>query len=200
MKKINCNIANDLIPLYIDEVLSEDSREMLEEHLAKCDKCKDTMSKMKQDIPIIEDRDINPFKKVRKKFMKGIVLVALVFTGLYAAFVICDLTIIPFYYSEEYLKENLKIVETEEGLFLRYDDFASRADVYFVDGEDGEVKLYLGENVFGRFRIGWNEHLTYVRIAEPEPKYSKKPITKVSYCDADGNILFVIWEKDAETE
>ena len=38
MSQINCNIAGDLIPLYVDDVLCEDSVTMLEEHLSTCER------------------------------------------------------------------------------------------------------------------------------------------------------------------
>ena len=31
--KITCNIIQDMLPLYVDDVLSVDSRKMVEEHL-----------------------------------------------------------------------------------------------------------------------------------------------------------------------
>ena len=31
--KITCNIIEDLLPLYIDDMVSEDSRQLVEEHL-----------------------------------------------------------------------------------------------------------------------------------------------------------------------
>lgn len=31
--KITCNIIEDLLPLYVDDMVSEDSRKLVEEHL-----------------------------------------------------------------------------------------------------------------------------------------------------------------------
>ncbi len=33
MKKISCNIIKDVLPLYLDDVVSEDTKNMVEEHL-----------------------------------------------------------------------------------------------------------------------------------------------------------------------
>ena len=38
--KIHCNIAKDLMPLYIDDVLSEESKAAVEEHLTGCEDCR----------------------------------------------------------------------------------------------------------------------------------------------------------------
>ena len=33
MKQISCNVIKDILPLYLDDVVSQDTREMVEEHL-----------------------------------------------------------------------------------------------------------------------------------------------------------------------
>ena len=38
--KITCNIIEDLLPLYIDDMVSEDSRQLVEEHLKECAACR----------------------------------------------------------------------------------------------------------------------------------------------------------------
>lgn len=201
MKEVNCNIANDLIPLYIDGILSEDSKVFLEEHMEHCDECQEMAEELKTNLTIAEDKDINPFKKLRKKIFLRMVLIVLVMFGLYAAYLYCDLTVFPVFYAGEDLMKDLQVVEMEEGLFLRRENLASRGDVIIVDDNDnGEVKLYLGENIFGRFRMGWREPLTYTQIAPAEPLVGDKPFTKVTYCDEDGNVRYVLWEKDEEQE
>ena len=40
MKKITCEIIKDILPLYVDDVVSADTRTMVEEHLAECESCK----------------------------------------------------------------------------------------------------------------------------------------------------------------
>ena len=40
MSRINCNVTKDLLPLYADKVLSEDSVALVEEHLSECENCR----------------------------------------------------------------------------------------------------------------------------------------------------------------
>ena len=40
MKQISCNVIKDILPLYLDDVVSQDTREMVEEHLESCDACR----------------------------------------------------------------------------------------------------------------------------------------------------------------
>ena len=47
--KYSCDIILDLLPLYIDDVASPSSRQMVEEHLAECADCRNMLSCMKND-------------------------------------------------------------------------------------------------------------------------------------------------------
>lgn len=50
--KISCEIIKDLLPLYYDGICSSESRELVEEHLARCNGCKDELSSVDETIPI----------------------------------------------------------------------------------------------------------------------------------------------------
>lgn len=57
-----CEIITDLIPLYLDDVCSEDSRRAVEKHISECESCRSEFSRMKQDIkvpsPLPSEEDI----------------------------------------------------------------------------------------------------------------------------------------------
>ena len=40
MKKMDCDIIRDLLPLYIDDVVSDATKELVETHLKDCDACR----------------------------------------------------------------------------------------------------------------------------------------------------------------
>ena len=48
--KISCKISEDLLPLYLDDSCSEDSRAALEEHLKECPSCQAKLTRMQKDI------------------------------------------------------------------------------------------------------------------------------------------------------
>lgn len=48
--KISCEMAEDLLPLYLDGSCSMDSRNVVEEHLANCPGCHAKLSRMQSDI------------------------------------------------------------------------------------------------------------------------------------------------------
>lgn len=57
MSKISCDVIKDLLPLYIDEVVSDDSKKIIEEHIASCEGCRVLMQQMEEDITIPVSRD-----------------------------------------------------------------------------------------------------------------------------------------------
>lgn len=51
---MECNIIQDLIPLYIDGCCSEESSKLIEEHIEHCDKCKSFLKNA--ESPIIQEK------------------------------------------------------------------------------------------------------------------------------------------------
>ena len=58
MNKITCNVIKDILPLYIDGVVSEDTKKIVDEHLAECSLCRDEMNKLKKTLVIPTNEEI----------------------------------------------------------------------------------------------------------------------------------------------
>lgn len=67
MKEINCNIIKDILPLYVDGVVSDDTKEMVKEHLDSCEECKKEVELMKQEICIPAEKEALLIKNFKKK-------------------------------------------------------------------------------------------------------------------------------------
>ena len=50
MEKISCSIAKDLLPLYIEGILSEETTQVVEMHLQTCENCKKDFEIMRQEF------------------------------------------------------------------------------------------------------------------------------------------------------
>ena len=46
--KTDCEIIRDLLPLYVDDICSEKSREMVDEHLQECSECREVLDKLRK--------------------------------------------------------------------------------------------------------------------------------------------------------
>ena len=51
--KYNCDLISDLLPLYKDDICSEATRKIVEEHLGECPSCKKMFADM-SDVTIDE--------------------------------------------------------------------------------------------------------------------------------------------------
>ena len=69
-KKTECKIVQDLLLGYVDDVLNEESKKVVEKHLSECDMCQKRLKEIKQDIEntkITQEKEIDYLKKIRIK-------------------------------------------------------------------------------------------------------------------------------------
>lgn len=71
MQKTHCNIIKDLMPSYIDELCSEESKQLVEEHFKECNNCKKLYEQTSLETipgtPATASKEIDYFKNIRKK-------------------------------------------------------------------------------------------------------------------------------------
>lgn len=77
--KISCNMAEDLLPLYLDGTCSQDSRAALEAHLEECERCREILRRMQSPVPVPEPQDrkqevLTYAKKVKKHRLRNVLL------------------------------------------------------------------------------------------------------------------------------
>lgn len=80
---MKCNIARDLLPLYLDGLCSEETKKELEEHLSECNECR----KLVADFNIVEEaktetialnKNIEPLKKFKNKMRRKNIIIRIV--------------------------------------------------------------------------------------------------------------------------
>ena len=70
--KYSCDVIKDLLPLYHDEVCSEDTKKLVEDHLAECEKCGQFYEKL-LETDTIEEGSFDPDEELRKaSFLQNI--------------------------------------------------------------------------------------------------------------------------------
>ncbi len=62
-QRLVCETVRDLLPLYIDEITSEQSKQSIEEHLEGCEACKEVLAQMRQPIAVETAPEVKDFKK-----------------------------------------------------------------------------------------------------------------------------------------
>lgn len=90
--EINCNIVEDLLPAYIDSILSKESKTFVQKHLETCENCQKTYHQMtsslqKEDVENTEN--IKTIKKYRKK-IKALKILLTLFLISILTFFLCQ--------------------------------------------------------------------------------------------------------------
>lgn len=71
MSKYPCELIEDLIPLYVEDDVSDATKEIVEEHILECENCKSLVNEYSNDELKIEDfKEDLPEAKTFKKWMK----------------------------------------------------------------------------------------------------------------------------------
>lgn len=97
MEKIKCTTIQDILPLYVDDVVCEDTKELVDEHICTCENCARLVNNMKKDINMSsfamdESEDIEVVKKIKKsiksRIIKAIFATIAIIFGLYIVFLL----------------------------------------------------------------------------------------------------------------
>lgn len=152
--KITCDVIEDLLPLYVEGLASDDTNFLVEEHIKTCTDCKKQLEAIQNPKKIPINTDIEPFKKVEKKlFHKRVQIIALTIV-LVLAIVIITMAYLT---SPEYLpysNETLSIKDDEDGkVIFNFDDNVAGYDIESHKLENNRGYVYHGNtNSLCRYR------------------------------------------------
>lgn len=142
-----CNVIRDLLPLYADEVCSEDSKEMVEEHIASCQDCKQELEDYRYNMGLGEVNTDEVLKKFKKKMSKKnlikiavsvVVCLAVILGGIYALF-IPEFTV-P--YSEDLMTAKIP-VDGGIDVWVNLPNYTQVYSMAQSGSNDGEIDIYL---------------------------------------------------------
>jgi len=87
MNKITCCVITDILELYADGVVSEDTKSLVETHLSDCSDCREKLAGIKKIITIPAETKAEPIKRIRKKIKNKFIITC---TGLvFGSLLIC---------------------------------------------------------------------------------------------------------------
>ncbi|WP_241494708.1 zf-HC2 domain-containing protein [Bacillus coahuilensis] len=141
--KISCNMIRDLLPLYVEDLASQDTRDLVEEHIASCENCKKRLEEMRtfEEPPV--DTDIAPLRNLqntlRKKKLQTIILSVMV-TLVFAVVTIAYLTTPAYIPYNEYA---VSIIEKDDGtVLLNFSEEVSGFNVNQYPAADNSGYVY----------------------------------------------------------
>ena len=134
--KISCNIIRDLLPLYAEDLASDDTRAMVDEHLCDCEACQNVLNTMKKGTPVPMETTPESLNKVKRIIRRKRILsvMAALLTLITLASLVFTFLFTPFQLTKE----------------QALDDFYVR--------EDGAIVIDYSPYVTGRSQSGWNEN------------------------------------------
>ncbi|OJF94595.1 zf-HC2 domain-containing protein [Alkalibacterium sp. 20] len=180
---VSCNVIKDLIPLYTEDMLSDDSVHLVEKHLEHCDDCRKLLNELNQPYHAPVETDVRPLMKMksalRKKKATSIAL-TFVFTLLFSALLFAFVTA-PKYlpYSEELIQVS---EQAGESIVVEFSEHVSGYDMkrYSSEGEpDMAYHLTTWTTIWEEY-IQPNDIGTVVLNAEDET------VSSVYYYQTDG--------------
>ena len=137
--RMTCDVVKDLMPSYIDNLLSEDSQNLVEAHLAECEACKAYYEKLKEDDDIFEAAaeelhvdEIQPLKNIKRKMNRKTLIVSVI-SVLCAAVVAYGVYFALFHINSYVPYEDSGIRVTEDGKMYIEEEFDETVGYDFTD-------------------------------------------------------------------
>lgn len=78
MDKVNCEIIEDVLPLYVEHLASESTVKMVDAHLEMCEECRKKLEMLQGEVAIPMETDTTPMKSIQKKIHKKSITAAVV--------------------------------------------------------------------------------------------------------------------------
>lgn len=172
--KIACEVVKDMLPLYVDGVVSEESRKIVEEHLSECEECRAYYRSLQgsdmDDVVIKRMDEAASLKQIKRQILKKRII-----TGIVAVVVVAVVSVSAFYVG--FLKEHY-VPFGESGLVMNGDVLTATKDYYCYYGTespDGETQfIYISTTMF-------------LRHHEIDKPLEIMHCGDVSYTEEDGN-------------
>lgn len=126
----NCNIIKDLLPLYKEDLLSQESKTFVEEHLKTCPECENLL----KDQIKIENTETKPLDFVEKRIKKETRYFTLAVIALLGSILIFIISYLNTPRHIEYEKGLYKVYRSDEIYTVEFNDKVSGID--YTDTED----------------------------------------------------------------
>lgn len=219
---IPCYIVKDLLPSYIDKVLSDDSYKEVESHISECEECKKIFADMTSSDIKTEEKthEVNLIRKVREtmnKKTKRVIITSSILCLLLAAAIYVGTTeavakVDPSVVTVEVVKKNLSEVEKlSEGVNKLSDgsevEISKGSDddefkEIVIDNGEGKISMFITDNDFKEDEqivscITWKAPMFLRAILSEEVRDADGKITiNVSGYKTDLYNLFIDNNKD----
>ncbi len=163
-KKTECEIVQDLMIGYVDEVLNEESKKLVEKHLLECELCQKKLQELQADIAENEEnqkKEIDYLKKIKRKSkIKAILMAIGILILIFVVWYLRQYIIVERIASKakKSMQSNNFYKETRQ---ILSDNEVSVGKIYYKDGKSKEVwEIYSDEK----------KEINYIKYASKDAK------------------------------
>lgn len=199
MEKMSCNVIYDLFPLYLDGLCSDESKQMIEEHLEGCEECKKALNRMESNLSFEEDTDVEVIKQVKRRIQIEKLVVACV-----TIFVLVSVMLVGGSYllfsqvsmNDIVKTENVRVEEDENGdIWLVRSGNAIFATHVIGEHytEDGQLIMGMGEVEVANYE--GDRVINVVLLENPISKFTHQIQEEGSSISEEKSLLFNAKEK-----
>lgn len=188
--KISCNMIRDILPLYVEDMASQDTRDILEEHIASCENCKRRLEEMRtpEELPI--DTDIAPLRNIqntlRREKLQTIILSVMV-TLVFAVVTMAYLTA-PAYIP--YNENAVSIIEKDDGtVLLNFSEEVSGFHVEQSPAADNSGYVY----DITTWETIWHQKISKNNLENTVLNPNGETVASIYYYNTDGSENILIY-------
>lgn len=191
--KVTCNVIKDILPLYIENMLSDDTRAMVEEHIEQCQQCRDYLDDKKIISKMPIDTNISPLLKIkstlRRKKIQTVIL-SIMFSIIVFIITIALLT------APEYIPysgQNVTINKIgNSSIMAIFNDTVYGYDISMYKTEDNTGYVY----DITTWNSIWNRNIKKSNVNNTILNPNGENVVAVYYYQTDGNDNTLIYGKD----
>lgn len=134
---ISCNVIRDILPLYAEDMVCEETKALVDEHLCGCDECTKELGRLKKKEAIPVSVDTAPMEHIRKTIWKRQILttVCVILTILSLMWTGTVYMTAPIYLPAEKAIEGVELRE-DGGLAVDYANGVSAMSSYYGADKD----------------------------------------------------------------
>lgn len=144
---LRCEIVQDLLPIYTENMVSPYTAQEVNSHLAGCAECSAKFKEMSATAPNVQMRMdtaqqfVNYQKKTKKKTIVPVIIIAAIVVFLiFIGSIVATLALVGAFTYETVTSENYHVLE--------YDPFAD----FTIDEDERNYSRYMGENALEEYR------------------------------------------------
>lgn len=143
--KNECSIVQDILPLYVEEMASDDTVSFVREHLKDCPRCRAELEKLQKPVEVQLKPDINaaPLKRLKKALLMKKLQTILCTVAILLALMLAVISLLtaPEYF--EYTPDLVTASETGAGeVTLSFSGKVTGYNLQQIDDPDGRNTVY----------------------------------------------------------